>query len=153
SPADLYRFLADELIAQLDLPPALRNAWDTDLSPNRRLETFLCRHVLPALAEPLVWVMDEVDRLFACPFSDQVFGLWRSWHNARPTKPHEPWPRLTLVLAHATEPSLFIKEDIQSPFNVGTRLDLTDFTPAEFAILHAAYGSPLATEEARNAFY
>ena len=39
------------------------------------------------IQEPLVWAMDEVDRLFPCPFRSEVFGLFRSWHNARATEP------------------------------------------------------------------
>src|SRR5206468_9769560 len=93
----------------------------------------------------LVWGLDEVDRLFNCPFSDVVFGLFRSWHNERSLNPEGPWGRLTLAIAYATEAHLFITDLNQSPFNVGTRLTLDDFTLEQVAELNRRYGSPLST--------
>ena len=87
--------------------------------------------------------MDEVDRLFACDFGSEVFGLFRSWHNERSLDPASPWERLTLAIAYATEAHLFITDPNQSPFNVGTRLELQDFTFEQVAELNARFGSPL----------
>jgi hypothetical protein len=72
-----------------------------------------------------------------------VFGLLRSWHNRRSLAPTEPWSRLTLVMAHATEAHLFITDLNQSPFNVGTRLTLQDFTLEQVSELNRRYDSPL----------
>jgi hypothetical protein len=41
----------------------------------------------------------------------------------------------------------------QSPFNVGTRLKLDDFTRAQVEELNGRYGSPLKTDEDRKALY
>ena len=96
----------------------------------------------------LVWGMDEVDRLFTCAFGNEVFGLFRSWHNARSLDPAGPWPRLTLALAYATEAHLFITDIHQSPFNVGTRLVLEDFTLAQMAELNRRAGTSGLVEKA-----
>jgi hypothetical protein len=80
--------------------------------------------VLGAVTGPVVWGLDEVDRLFSVPFGSEVFGLFRSWHNKRALDPSGPWARLTLAIAYATEAHLFITDLNQSPFNVGTRLAL-----------------------------
>jgi hypothetical protein len=58
---------------------------------------------------------------------------------------------LTLAIAYATEAHLFITDMHQSPFNVGTRLTLEDFTFEQVAELNRRYGSPLrdAAEVAR----
>src|SRR4030095_4393445 len=72
-----------------------------------------------------------------------VFGLFRSWHNERALDPGGPWSRLTLAIAYATEAHLFITDVNQSPFNVGTRLTLEDFTFDQVADLNQRYGSPL----------
>jgi hypothetical protein len=110
------------------------------------LERYLRREVLGSFDAPLVWGLDEVDRLFTCPFGSEVFGLFRSWHNRRSLDPAAPWARLTLAIAYATEAHLFITDLNQSPFNVGTRLALSDFDQAQVADLNRRYGSPLRTE-------
>src|SRR5205823_3763033 len=58
---------------------------------------------------------------------------------------------LTLAIAYATEAHLFITDLNQSPFNVGTRLALEDFTHGEVAELSRRCGSPFRnpTEVAR----
>jgi hypothetical protein len=50
---------------------------------------------------------------------------------------------LTLAIAYATEAHLFITDLNQSPFNVGTRLELEDFTFEQVAELNNRYGAPL----------
>ena len=99
--------------------------------------------MLNKLSEAVVWGLDEVDRLFTCPFGSDVFALFRSWHNERSLDPTGPWRRLTLAITYATEAYLFITDMNQSPFNVGTRLTLSDFTLAQVTELNGRYGSPL----------
>ena len=65
-----------------------------------------------------------------------MFGLFRSWHNERSLNPDGPWGRLTLAIVYATEAHLFITDLNQSPFNVGTRLTLEDFTFEQVAELN-----------------
>jgi DNA-binding SARP family transcriptional activator len=138
------RSLAQDLADQLGVDVSPRAAWDPDRGPARNLRQFLRREVLERREEPLVWAIDETDRLFDRPFAVDVFGLFRSWHNERALDPTAPWDRLTLVLAHAAEGHLFITDLSQSPFNVGLRIALEDFTPTETADLNRRYGSPLA---------
>jgi hypothetical protein len=97
--------------------------------------------------------MDEVDRLFSCSFGSEVFGLFRSWHNERSLDPEGPWQKLTLVIAYATEAHLFITDVNQSPFNVGTRLVLADFTLEQVQELNRRYGSPVKTTEEIDQFF
>ncbi len=67
--------------------------------------------------------------------------------------PEGPWSRLTLAIAYATEAHLFIIDVNQSPFNVGTRLALEDFTLDLVGDLNQRYGSPLRnTAEVRRFF-
>jgi hypothetical protein len=92
---------------------------------------------------PLLWALDEVDRLFTHPYYGEVFGLFRSWHNERAAELDGPWSELTLALAYSTEAHLFIPDLDQSPFNVGVRLDVEDLTPGQVADLNERYGRPL----------
>src|SRR5262249_49335185 len=96
---------------------------------------------------PLVWGLDEVDVLAACPFGSGVFALFRSFYGARSLDPNGPWHRFTLAMAYATEPHFFIQDLNQSPFNVGRRGTLADFSLAEVAELNRRYDRPLRDDE------
>jgi hypothetical protein len=141
----LFTALGRELEEGLGLDAPLRASWDADDSANRNFQRYMRREVLRDEV-PVLWGLDEVDRLFGHRYSNDVFGLFRSWHNRRALDPAGPWHRLTLVMAYATEAHLFITDVNQSPFNVGTRLALQDFTVEEVAELNLRYGSPLDGE-------
>lgn len=143
----LFFALAESLADGLELSARPRDFWDPDRGPGLSLRRFLRQEVLGAGTGPLVWAIDEVDRLFGCPFSSEVFGVFRSWHNERALAPEGPWHRLTLALAYATEAHLLISDLSQSPFNVGTRLELRDFDPDQVASLNERYGMPLGEAE------
>jgi hypothetical protein len=133
----------EALADQLDLDRFPKEVWDSRRSPNANFERYVRREALDKLATSLVWGLDEVDRLFNCAFGTEVFGLLRSWHNKRALEPHGPWAKLTLAIAYATEASLFITDLVQSPFNIGTRVEIEDFRPEQVAELNGRYGSPL----------
>ncbi len=139
----LARWLAHDL--ELDASPDA--TWDPLLGPNWNFREFLLTRVLARLETPLVWAIDEADRLFPCEFGSEVFGLLRSFHNERALNPTLPWNRLTMALAYATEAHLYLADLNQSPFNVGTRIALYDFTPDQVAELNRRYGLPLRGEE------
>jgi DNA-binding SARP family transcriptional activator len=144
----LFLSLAREFVEQLHLDLDPDGAFHPDVPPATGFERFLRRQVFPAIEGdgPLVWAIDEADRLFPAPYRDDVFGKLRAWHNARAINPH-PWERLSLILAYSTEANLFITNPNQSPFNVGMPLLLQDFTPEELRELNYRYGSPLREEE------
>jgi serine/threonine protein kinase/class 3 adenylate cyclase len=145
----LAEWIADQL--EIDVVPA--DVWSPRRGPSMNFERFLRREILAKLSAPLVWGMDEVDRLFSCSYGSEVFGLFRSWHNERSLDPSGPWQNLTLAIAYATEAHMFITDMNQSPFNVGTRLVLADFTPAQVAELNQRYGSPLHDKAELDQFY
>jgi len=142
--------IADELDLDVNFDEVLNPSRG---GPSMNFARFLRREVLEKLAGRLVWGMDEVDRLFTCTFGSEVFGLFRSWHNARALDPSAPWHKLTLALAYATEAHMFITDINQSPFNVGTRLSLADFTLEQVSELNRRYGSPLQDVPTLNQFY
>lgn len=142
----LLHTLAETIKEQLDLEP--RPEAPAGLGgPNLAFRRFLRRDVLGANGAPLVWGMDGVDRLFSCPFGSEIFELFRSLHNERAFDPDGPWCRLTLAIAYATEAHLFITDPNRSPFNVGTRIELEDFTPNQVRDLNDRYGCPLRDSE------
>jgi hypothetical protein len=100
-----------------------------------------------AEVSPLVWCLDEADKVFPAPFASDFFGLIRSFHNARANRPNGPWKNLTLIIAYATEARLFIRDLNQSPFNVGRKIELMDFDRQQLQLLNHRYGSPLTVSE------
>jgi DNA-binding SARP family transcriptional activator len=145
--------LAESLAEELDLEVAPGEEWDARRGPNPNFRRYLRREVLGKIECRLVWGLDEVDRLFTCDFGSEIFGLLRALHNERALNPAVPWARLTLAIAYATEAHLFITDLNQSPFNVGTRLALEDFTFEQLADLNRRYGAPLREPGEAARFY
>jgi len=142
-----------ELIAyQIELPTQPHQNWNDCLSPSSNFERFLRREVLTGEDSYFVLALDEVDRLFNHAYASEIFGLFRSWHNRRALDPNGPWYRLTIAMAYATEAHLFISDLNQSPFNVGTRLRLEDFTAEQIAELNDRYDQPLTDKTELNRF-
>jgi hypothetical protein len=116
-----------------------RSAW----GPGGNLERLVEGYVFRQTAAPVVWALDGVDRLFGTPVQDDFFSLLRAWHNQRALERRSRWRRLTVAIACATEPHLYVRDLDRSPFNVGVRLELADFSRGEAEELNARYGSPL----------
>lgn len=142
----LYLSLCEWIGEQLDLDLAPDDFWSGRRGASVNFERFWRREVLGKSETPVIWALDEVDRLFTCSFGSEVFGLFRSWHNERALDPSGPWSRLTLAIAYATEAHLFITDLNQSPFNVGTWLEMRDFTFEQVADLNHRYAGPLSNE-------
>jgi len=147
-----FMTLGTALANQLDLEKFPDEAWRAKSGPNQNFESYIRREVLGNIQKPLIWALDEVDRLFTCAFGSDVFGLFRSWYNARALDPESPWRRLTLAICYATEAHLFITDLNQSPFNVGTRVRLQDFGPTQVQQLNRLYGQPLTHKGEFEAF-
>jgi hypothetical protein len=142
----LLRQLADSIADQLDLETGPDEEWHPRRGPIDNFKRYWRRVVLRTTDGPLVWGLDEVDLLFGRDFASEVLGMFRSWHNERVLDPSAPWRRLTLAISYATEAHLFIRDVNQSPFNVGTRLTLEEFTREQVADLNERYGTPLQDE-------
>lgn len=138
---------------QLDVEVTPEECWNERRGPSTNFERYLRREVLNKITVPIVWGLDEVDRLSAYPYASEVFGLFRSWHNERQLDPSGPWQRLTLVIVYATEAHLLITDQNQSPFNVGTRLKLEDFSLDQVAELNRLCGSKLANNEQLERYF
>jgi hypothetical protein len=146
------RVLTETLSQQLGFAYNFDRQWRSVFGPNMNLANFV-RSLLLASDEPLVWFMDEADVMFDAKFGNEFFGLVRSWHNARATDPDGPWQRLTVVIAYATEARLFIRDLNQSPFNVGRRIPMTNFTVEQISDLNGRYGGPIQRQSDLQALH
>jgi len=148
-----YLALGGLLAEQLELPVRLHEEWEDASSPNMNLDRFLRKALQAGGTEGVYWGLDEVDRLFGTPFGAEVFGLFRAWHNKRALDPQGVWRRLTMAMAYATEAHLFITNLNQSPFNVGTRIALGDFTRSQVEWLNERHGRPLRSAAEVTQFF
>jgi hypothetical protein len=144
-----YRLLAATLCRQLKFKYDFEEEWLDVFGANLNLDNFV-RTLIESSELPLVWFIDEADKLFGVSFATDFFGLLRSWHNSRATEPAGPWGRFTVVIGYATEAHLFIQDLNQSPFNVGRQLPLKNFSVEQTADLNERYGSPLTTVQVRR---
>src|SRR5437867_3385491 len=91
------------------------------------------------IAGPVVLFIDEIDAVRSLPFStDEFFAAIRECYNRRSQDP--AFERLTFCLLGVATPSDLIQDTRTTPFNIGHRIELTDFTPAEAAPLAAGLG-------------
>jgi AAA-like domain/TIR domain/CobQ/CobB/MinD/ParA nucleotide binding domain len=97
---------------------------------------------------PVVIAMDEVDRLAPTPFAEDFFSMLRSWHNLRASE--EAWGQVSIVMATSADPYTFIRDVSRSPFNIGTVIELADFTPEQTDDLNRRHGLPLTRHELRQ---
>jgi hypothetical protein len=146
----LLHYLANFLAQQLATNESPGRYWNTALGPKDKLNQFIQNDVLARIDKPLVLIMDEVDRVFAFPYRNDFFGLVRSWHSRRAIDP--AWTRLNLVLAYSTEATLLIKDQTQSPFNVGEAFHAQDLSRPQVEELNQKHGSPLKTVQETGLF-
>ncbi|MHB8636711.1 MAG: AAA-like domain-containing protein [Fimbriimonadaceae bacterium] len=144
-----YRLLAATIARQLNFSYDFSTEWLDVFGANMNMDNFV-RSVIEASDSPLVWFMDEADKLFGISFASDFFGLVRSWHNSRATEPGGPWARFTVVIGYATEAHLFIQDLNQSPFNVGRQVPLSNFSLEQSADLNGRYGAPLSGDQVRQ---
>jgi hypothetical protein len=82
----------------------------------------------------VVIFIDEIDAVRSLPFStDEFFAGIRQFYNRR-TESKE-LERLTFCLLGVAAPSDLIRDTRMTPFNIGQRIELHDFTEAEAASL------------------
>jgi hypothetical protein len=126
--ANLDRFLqwfSASVTEQLGLPDQVDAYWQNNRFNNKRCCTrYFQNYLFAEITKPLVLGLDEVDRIFQEPIATDFFGLLRAWHEKG--KNEEAWQKLRLVITHSQE--VYIGLDInQSPFNVGTPIELPEF--------------------------
>src|SRR5204862_934436 len=78
----------------------------------------------------VVIFVDEIDAVRSLPFStDELFAAIRECYNRR-TEDAE-LARLTFCLLGVSTPSDLIRDTRTTPFNIGRRIELNDFTDTE----------------------
>lgn len=121
----------DELAVQLGMDEDINAWWEAHAHHNavQRFSNFLRDVLLPDLAGPIVVFVDEIDSALGMAFTDDFFAAIRAAYNARAS--HADFQRLTFILLGVARPADLIRDRNRTPYNIGTHIDLSDFTLAE----------------------
>lgn len=159
NPNDLFVYL-DVSNGFPDLQSFLRNIVDISLEGLREKGVFLAekiqlerisddllshkeherelRRILQTIEGKLIICLDEIDALIKTSYSDQIFSFIRSIYFSGRANIQE-FQRLTYILSGVAEPTVLIRNRSISPFNIGEKIYLEDFSQNEFNqfLLHA----------------
>ncbi len=129
-----YNGLLERLGSQLDIEDELEDHWEANakLSPVQRWFSALRDVGLKATEsrQGLVIFIDEIDAVRSLPFStDEFFAAIRECYNRRANEPR--LEVLTFCLLGVATPSDLIRDTRTTPFNIGRRIELRDFTRSE----------------------
>ncbi|MBL7934241.1 MAG: AAA-like domain-containing protein [Bacteroidia bacterium] len=98
--------------------------------PAHKQHTSELRMLLNEVSGKIVIILDEIDALTKTPYSDQIFAQIRSIYFSRVNYPE--LEKLTYILSGVVEPTEIIKDPKISPFNIGQKIFLNDFSKEEF---------------------
>jgi outer membrane lipoprotein-sorting protein len=146
-PDQWYDGMLLRLGRQMNLEDELEAFWESHprLGPCQRFFTAIREILLPRLdpasQDPhrpdkpaLVVFIDEIDTVRSLPFStDEFFAAIRECYNRRSQEPE--FHRLTFCLLGVASPTDLISNPKTTPFNIGRRIELNDFSETEAAPL------------------
>lgn len=133
---ECYNFIIESILDVLD-----DELWEIRPDIERISERTITDHVfytksllkiLRHLNKDLVIILDEIDALRTSEYSDSIFAVIRSNYFTRSNFPE--FERLTYILSGVIEPKDLIKDRNKSPFNIGEKIYLDDFSFDEFRI-------------------
>lgn len=140
TPDAWFAGLCGELATELDVPEPV-------LPPGAPLHgwTRFLGDLVDADPEPLVVFFDEIDIVRRLPFGGaDLLGGIRAVYERRA---HDPrWRRLMVCVVGAATPDALSAASGGAPFNVGTRIELRDFTRLEAATLADGLPDPTLLE-------
>jgi hypothetical protein len=130
-----YRGLLGQMGDQLELEDELIGFWraNKELGAMQRWMRAIRDIVLPRYLQhggPVVIFVDEIDAVRSLPFpTDEFFAAIPEFYNRRTED--EELARLAFCLLGVATPSDLIRDMRTTPFNIGERIELHDFTEAE----------------------
>ncbi|MEO0489970.1 MAG: AAA-like domain-containing protein, partial [Cyanobacteria bacterium J06659_2] len=136
--------LLTTICRQLGLVRQLMQWWQAhqQLGVTQRLTQFIEEVLLTEVSERIVIFVDEIDTTLNLDFTDDFFIAIRSFYLSRAED--SKFDRLSFVLFGVATPSDLIRNPQRTPFNIGRRVDLTDFTFEEARSLADGFALPPA---------
>ena len=149
-----YNGLCSSIGRQMGLEDEFDEFWtsQTRLAPLQRLFAAVERIGLAAIVQSnsavsgirnFVLFIDEIDVVRSLPFSaDELFTAIRSVYNRRTDDP--VLGRITFCLMGTATPADLIRDPRTTPFHIGKRIELTDFTIEEASVLVSGLEASMA---------
>jgi len=123
----------------------------SDLNPMQRFFGAIREVVLEQISDPIVIFVDEIDGTRNLPFdTDEFYAGIRECYNRRVHD--KSCQRLTFCLIGVAVPNDLVRNPTVTPFNIGERIRLQDFTPEEVQRFGPALG-PAGDRLARRVHY
>jgi hypothetical protein len=135
------QWLCVDVSDSLDLEVQLEKYWQDINGLNKNCTRYFQKYLLSVIEAPLVFAIDNFERLFEHPeIFPQFCLLLRGWYeNAKQgDRVGNIWKKLRLVVVHSTEayPTL---DTNHSPFNVGIPIELLEFNRQQVETLTKQY--------------
>ena len=150
-----YYGLLNSLATPLNLEVEADKFWlsQTSFGAAQRWFMALTNIILPQIDARLVVFVDEIDAVRKLPFSvDEFFGMIRESHNRRAYDPVVG--RITFCLMGVATPSDLIQDARTTPFNIGKRIELRDFTKVEMqSLTQGLFGDDAEKQSQLNQVY
>jgi len=153
TPEQWYIGLLSETGRALGLRKEFLNYWkeNAEYSPVQRFFGALHDVAVARLDRRIVLFVDEVDAVKSLSFnSDEFFAAVRECYNRRVQEP--VYGRLACALVGSATASDLIQDTRTSPFNIGKRIELKDFTREEVLPLAGGIARPNAASLVERAF-
>ncbi len=141
TPEEWYVTFLEIVADNLDLETDVKTWWaaqSNKRSVTNQLILFFRDVLLQEIQSKVVIFVDEIDTTLSLDFTDDFFAAIRSIYNARAE--HPDYKRLCFVLIGVVTPSDLIKDPKRTPYNIGRRIDITDFTRSEVQPLAEGLG-------------
>jgi uncharacterized protein YkwD len=131
APDQWYLAVLSCIARDLDLAVEIDTWWRSHegLGAPQRFTDFLRDVVLEEVEWPVVVFIDDVEATLGLDFRDDFFAAIRATYNARANDPI--YNRLTFVLLGSATPLDLIQDRNRTPFNIGRRIGLREFTPSD----------------------
>lgn len=137
-----YYGVVEEIHRRLQLRTRLDPWWDghEGIGATQRLVRYFEEVVLAEIPGRIVIFVDEIDTTLNLTFTDDFFIAIRGMYEARAATP--AFKRLSFVLIGVATPGDLIRDPERTPFNIGWRVDMPDFTLEEALPLAAGLRLP-----------
>lgn len=130
------RFFCASISLLQGMPNRVEEHWQQKLGNSKLKCTSYFQKYLLAVDYPLVIALDELDRIYPYPtIAGHFLGMLRTWHEMAKTK--VVWQKLRWIVGYRETFTQLSHH--QSPFNVGTEINLSIFTKEQVCKLVQMY--------------
>lgn len=134
----LLRNFCWQIATELGIDPNLNDIWDEEVGCKLSCSFYLQNYLLKQIQNPVVLVLNEVDRFFEYPqIASDFFALLRSWCESARQNPN--WQKLRIVVVYSTEEYATLNIN-RSRFNIGLPIRLVEFTQQQVEDLAKRHG-------------